>query len=664
MGAFIKQGTKFRMDNSSYLVRSVAREHFDNMIFYSLFDDDSQKVNNARVECMTQPELYKKIIENEAVIYERASDIPLQKLLTENQLNQMSMWQAFFDLHFEKHCKNFTAKHNVDETIEAFDWSSYNSKKYSRSSCQAKIKVYRDSGGDIRSVIGYGYHEKKNSKRFTPATEDLIYEYFCDYYLVRGDATAKSVNAIADMLRAKIRELSKSKPACYPVIPCVDTIYRRFRETLALLTTQKTLSKAEAKKLRYKLGREFVPEDPLERVEMDAVYINLGLNNDASKYLGTIVMMIAIDTCTRCPLGYSIRVGKNASESADLAIECLKSVVTPKDNPLWPCFGVPVKLVNDATTATKGNIFKSLALQLGANSITTRSGEGQSKPFIESFFRTLRREFLSKLPGYLGSKTRINNSHLEATEDAELHASMTLEEFVAAFEDYITNTYMKSAHSGLKNRAPLDVWMNAISKNPLLQTVPAAVTELSEFRGCYRAKCTLYANGSIKLKNEQYVSDDLKALSLAGVKSVECFYSDIDTSSVVVKHENDTFIVPIREMNHHTDVGVQQAELDVARNAQFSECDVVERKHYEYKTGSKRGLPDFKKAKQKQAEKRELESGRKQPSRTKYNNDKAIDVDSVDAREQILNSLNAQVAAEEDIDTGATFDDFEPGGEL
>ena len=664
MGALIKQGTKFRMDNSSYLVRSVAREHFDNMIFYSLFDDDSQKVNNARVECMTQPELYKKIIENEAVIYERASDIPLQKLLTENQLNQMQMWQAFFDLHFEKHSKNFTAKHNVDETIEAFDWSSYNSRKYSRSTCQAKIKAYRDSGGDIRSVIGYGYHEKKNSKRLTAATEDLIYEYFCDYYLVRSDATAKSVHAIADMLRVKIRELSKSKPACYPVIPCVDTIYRRFRETLALLTTQKTLSKAEARKLRYKLGREFVPEDPLERVEMDAVYINLGLNNEANKFLGTIVMMIAIDTCTRCPLGYSICVGKNASESADLAIECLKSVVTPKDNPLWPCFGVPVRLVTDATTATKGNMYKSLALQLGANPVVTRTGEGWSKPFIESFFRTLRCEFLSKLPGYLGSKTRINNRHLEATEDAELHASMTLEEFVAAFEDYITNVYMQSAHSGLKNRAPLDVWTNAISKNPLLQTVPAAVTELSEFRGCYRAKCTLYGNGSIKLKNEQYVSDELKALSLSGVKSVECFYSDIDTSSVVVKHQNDTFIVPIREMNHHDDAGVQQAELDVARNAQFSECDVVERKHYEYKYGSKLGLPNFKKAKQKQAEKREIETGRKQAARTKYNNDKAIDVDSIDAREQILNSLNAQVAVEEDIDTGATFDDFEPGGEL
>ncbi|MBN4057703.1 DDE-type integrase/transposase/recombinase [Pseudoalteromonas shioyasakiensis] len=663
MSGVIKQGTKFRMDNSSYIVRSIAQEHFDNMIFYSLLDDDSQKMSNARIECMTQSELHKKLINSEALLYERASDIPMQQLLTENQLNQMSMWQAFFDLHFEKHSKNFTAKHNVDESIAAFGWQSYNSRKYSRSTCQAKIKAYRDSGCDIRSSIGHGHHAKKSSKRMTAATEDLIYGYFCDYYLVRSDATAKSVHAIADMLRAKIRELSKSKPACYPVIPCVDTIYRRFHESLALLTTQKTLSKAEAKKLRYKLGREFVPEDPLERVEMDAVYINQGLNNDASKYLGTIVMMIAIDTCTRCPLGYSIHVGKNASESADLAIECLKSVVTPKDNPLWPAYGIPSKIITDATTATKGNMYKSLALQLGSNPIVTRSGEGQSKPFIESFFRTLRREFLSKLPGYLGSKTRINNSHLEATEDAELHASMTLEEFVAAFEDYITNTYMKSAHSGLKNRAPLDVWMNAISKNPLLQTVPENA-ELSEFRGCYRAKCKLYGNGSIKLKNEQYVSDELKALSLSDVKSVECFYSDIDTSSVVVKHQNDTFIVPLREMNHHTDVGVQQAELDAARNAQFSECDVVERKHYEYKYGSKLGLPNFKKAKQKQAEKREIETGRKQAARTKYNNDKAIDVDSIDAREQILNSLNAQVAVEEDIDTGATFDDFEPGGEL
>jgi len=131
-----------------------------------------------------------------------------------------------------------------------------------------------------------------------------------------------------------------------------------------------------------------------------------------------------------------------------------------------------------------------------------------------------------------------------------------------------------------------------------------------------------------------------------------------------VKHQNDTFIVPLREMNHHTDVGVQQAELDAARNAQFNECDVVERKHYEYKSGSKRGLPNFKKAKQKQAEKRELESGRKQPSRTKYNNNKAIDVDSIDAREQILRSLNAQVVVDVELDTAPTIDDFEPGGEL
>lgn len=105
MSGVVKIGMKFQMDRSSYIVRSIAREHSDIMIFYSLFDEDSQKVNNARVECMTQPELYKKIIENEAVIYERASDIPMQQLLTENQLNQMQLWQAFFDLHFEKHSK-------------------------------------------------------------------------------------------------------------------------------------------------------------------------------------------------------------------------------------------------------------------------------------------------------------------------------------------------------------------------------------------------------------------------------------------------------------------------------------------------------------------------------------------------------------------------------
>ncbi|MBB1291607.1 DDE-type integrase/transposase/recombinase [Pseudoalteromonas sp. SR41-4] len=664
MNTLIEQGTKFRLSNMSYVVRSVVQEQQGNTIFYSVFDDENQKMDKKSLNSMSESQLVDKLVNNKASFYEGLSEIPINKLLAENQLMKLDMWSAFMDLHFQKHSKNFTSINNIDETIFEFGWDEYKSKTYSRSTCQAKIKAYLDYQGDIRALINRGYHERKNTTRLTEETDDLIYDYFCNYYLVRSDTTAKSVNEIASMIRNELSELRHKEPTLYPVIPAVDTIYRRFHAMQAMMVTEKNLSKAEVKKLRYKLGRQFIAENPLERVEMDAVYINLGLKNEAGEYLGTVVMMVALDVCTRNLLGYSISIGKNVSESSDLATECLKNVVMPKNNSLWITGGIPATIYTDASTATKGSRYKALALLMKIKPIVVRVGEGWSKPFIESFFRTLRREFLSKLPGYMGSKTRINNRHLEHAEGAELHATMTLQMFIEAFEDYVCNVYMKSAHHGLNKRAPIDVWKSKISKKPWLQTFPSEDKDLSEFRGCYRHTLTLYTNGSIKLKNEQYVSSELKQLSLAGVKKVECFYSNIDTRSVVVKHKNDTFVVPLREMNHHENAGFQQAELDAARKAEFSECPESERKHYKYKEDGKNGLPNYKEAKAKQAEKNELETGRKKRTSSKVDNTKVIDVDAPNAQELILASLNSSVEYD-DLPVSDDCDyQFCAGGEL
>lgn len=663
MSALIEQGMKFRMSETAYVVRSIAQEKLSDTIFYSSFDEN-EKVNKTEVYSMPQSQLVDKLVNNEAFLYEQTPEIPLHKVLTENQLLKLDMWSAFIELHFQTHSKNFTSINNVDETILAFRWEEYKSQTYSRSTCQAKIKAYLDNQKDVRALICRGYHGSKNTSRLTEATDDLIYEYFCNYYLVRIDATAKSVNEIASMIRNELSRLREKEPALYPTIPSVDTIYRRFESMQGMMSTEKNLSKAEVKKLRYQLGRQFIAEKPLERVEMDAVYINLGLKNDEGFFLGTIVMMVALDVCTRNILGYSIQVGKNVAESGDLATECLKSVVTPKTNSQWVAGGIPEAVYTDATTATKGSRYKEFALLMKIKPIVVRVGEGWSKPFIESFFRTLRREFLSKLPGYLGSKTRMNNRHLEPAENAEVHASMTLQGFTNAFEDYVCNVYMQSAHHGLNKRAPIHVWKYKISKQPWLQLFPSEDRDLSEFRGCYRDALTVYANGSIKLKNEQYVSSELKQLSLDGVKKVECFYSNIDTRSVVVKHQNDTFVVPLREMNHHEHAGFQQAELDAARKAQFSECPESERKHYKYKEGGKGGLQNYKKAKAKHDEKKEIETGRKQSKPLRVDNSKVIDVDAPNAEELLLASLNSSVEYDDSSVSDDFDNEFHAGGEL
>ncbi|MBH0074771.1 transposase family protein [Pseudoalteromonas sp. SWYJ118] len=640
----LNEGMKFRIDESLYVIDALQHSSLSNSIFLSPLDETQTKIACANVKVLTRSELMKKLINNEASFYDSNTyQSTVESLLSDEQIKNQEMWHNFVEEHITRHSKNLTKVDNIDESRMLFDWNKYGSSYFCRSTCQAKVKAYIDSNRNPRKLINLGAVSRKGKARFTQDTEDLINDFFTDNYLIRSDRTAKSVNKIADLIRSKVTQLNKVKPDKYPKVPSKASIYRRLKDLEAELIINKTLSKQQNKLLRYKLGREFIGENPFERIEMDAIYINLGINNESGAYLGTLVVMVAIDTCTRCIVGYSVSVGKKVSESADLAIECLKSIIARKENIYWPCHGVPVKLITDATTAAIGNAYKIMALELGVTPIITVSGSPWKKPFIESFFRTLRREFLAKLPGYLGSKTRVNNTHLEQGETAESHAVMTLQEFDEELQKFITGTYHKSGHGGLNQRSPIDFWHKKVSKNPLLICEPNPQFTPDKFRGGVSMNHTLYKNGSIKLKNEQYASSELKELSVSGVEKVDCFYSNIDTSSIVVKANEAIFVVPIRAGNPHIEAGTQQAELDTARINQFSESDVSPRQHYTYQSGkkTKEGLQSFKKVKAKKAEKKEQATGRKQPKRTKVDNGKSIKMNSSKTHEQIMNAINS-----------------------
>ena len=662
MSSMIIEGMKLRVDEHFYVVDAVQQNSLNKSIFLSPLDAAQKKIVGANVKVVTHQELMRKIKNNEASFYDQStSHLTGVSLLSDKQIKDQEMWHSFVEEHLARHSKNYTSNTNIDESRMLFDWNKFNSKCFSKSTCQSKVKAYLDSNKDPRKLINYDAAScNKGKKRFTQETEDIIYDFFMDYYLVRSDKTAKSTNKISDLICIKVEQLNKEDPAKYPRVPSKSSIYRRLADIEAEMLINRTISKQKQKGLRYKLGREYIAEKPLERVEMDAVYINLGINSETGAYLGTLAVMFAIDTCTRCIVGYSIKVGKKVSESSDLAIECLKNIVMPKENIDWPCNGIPTKLYSDATTATIGSGYKIMAIVLGIMPMVTVSYSPWSKPFIESFFRTLRREFLSRLPGYLGSKTRVNNAHLEQGETAELHAAMTLQEFEEELQKFITQTYHTSGHGGLNQRAPIDVWQKKVSENPLLVCEPSPEFIPDRFRGGVSMNHTLYKNGSIKLKNEQYANSELKELSMSGVEKVDCFYSDIDTKNIVVRANKTLVVVPIRAKNHHDEVGIQQVELDVARIGKFNDICSSPRKHYSYKEGT-RGLKNFKKMKANQAENKEHETGRKKPNKLKFDNTKSIDMNDSNAREQIMNALKA---AEADEPKNSTMPEFKVGDEL
>ncbi|MBA6417547.1 transposase family protein [Colwellia sp. 6M3] len=210
----------------------------------------------------------------------------------------------------------------------------------------------------------------------------------------------------------------------------------------------------------------------LARVEFDAVHIQIGLLDDEThEYLGSVIVMMAIDVFSRCILGYSLHVGQGG-ETVELTVECMQHAVMPKKRKNWEKIcGKMSMAVCDAGAAFVSDHFLSYLAHFKINRLTTAVKKPFRKPFIESFFRTLRIQHLSKLPGYLGS-ARFKGVFTEKS-NLKKEATLTVSEFRESLEEYICDHYHMNSHNGLRNnRTPFNVWNKSVSDAPGLVSFP------------------------------------------------------------------------------------------------------------------------------------------------------------------------------------------------
>lgn len=531
-----KTDTPFRVGDEYYIIQAVHPGKTDTELFCKPYDQETGKPKNTRnAPIFSASELKRMIFNEQACFLDPRFHRHTSMSLTDKQLQQQQMWLEFNYFHIER-CGGTRLQTNdlVDESIALFDWNSYGFSPYGRSTCQAKISAFVHSEQDPRSLVNWGGASDKGQSRLPDAVELVILECIIEKYLVRKDEKENSKNKVADIIIARLRELKACDPSTYSVVPSKATIYNRFDAIEPLMAAEKQLSKQEQKRLRRQLKGELVGSCPLDRVEMDAIYVSIGLlDDDGRTYLGNAVIMVAIDTFTRAVVGYSLNVGKDVSESADLAVECIKNAVYEKENPNWPMFGLMTKIMHDASTSITSNLFKRTAFDLGAHPVTVRSNEPWAKPFIERFFLTLRIEFLSELPGYLGSKLFRGTRHLNPEDTLENHATLTVSQFKEKFEEFITDYYHESGHAGLNYRSPNDVWNDQIA-NKFVPSLPNISNDMDSYRGIQVSERTLYELGYVKIENEIYRDDALKSLWLRGVRKVTVQYSRIEASSVVI----------------------------------------------------------------------------------------------------------------------------------
>ncbi|WP_411992064.1 transposase [Agarivorans sp. DSG3-1] len=295
---------------------------------------------------------------------------------------------------------------------------------------------------------------------------------------------------------------------------------------------------------------------PGERVEIDAVHLNLGLVDETTgEYQGRVILFIAIDVHTRYITGYSIVYGDKPAESGEAVINLLKHMVSPKANNGnfandWHDLGVPHCIHADNGAGFIAESTLRFCAMLNTDLHRSESRKSQRRPFIERFNRTLREQLMTKIPGYLGKRIDSNNFN----KTIEQAAVVTLSEFTRYLEEFIADYYHQNPHKGLDGLSPSQKLEQC--RNDFL---PRPVADLSKINALTGATCerTIQETHGIQIQGLHYNSTELRNLRFRLMNNrenkkpgkVEVIFNaqDISSVTVLVPGEIDMLIVPLRD---------------------------------------------------------------------------------------------------------------------
>lgn len=227
----------------------------------------------------------------------------------------------------------------------------------------------------------------------------------------------------------------------------------------------KKLSNRERTVMRRKAVQQFQLDQILERVEVDAATINIGLLDDEGNYLGAPIVYAMIDCYSRSILGIHVQVG--GGEKSSSVLHLYHQMLAPKTEVRqqygcvndWPMFGVPTTLVSDSGPGFSSHQVSTFLSQVQIANIKAEVRKPWKKPFIERFFHTCRTQLFSTMNGYVGK--RKDQKELDISmRDA---ACITLREFREILTRYIVDDYHQRPHSGLNRDGygkvtPYQVW--------------------------------------------------------------------------------------------------------------------------------------------------------------------------------------------------------------
>ncbi|KEA61844.1 Transposase [Marinobacterium lacunae] len=441
---------------------------------------------------------------------------------------------------------------------------------------------YLAAGRSVLAVVNST--QKPSEVRANPALIALFSEVMDDHYL--KPTGALSLLRCHQIMQKNFNELSSNKahPLASEKMISRSQFYNWANH---LLLSPKDLSKKLSNKertvMRRKAVQKFKLDQILERVEVDAATINIGLLDDDGNYLGAPLVYAMIDCYSRSIIGLHVQVG--GGERSSSVLHLYRQMLAPNQEAEqygcendWPMCGIPSTLVSDSGPGFSSHQVSAFLSQVHIADIKAEVRKPWKKPFVERFFQTCRTQLFSTLNGYVGK--RKDQKELDINmKDA---ACMTLRQFREILIRYIVDDYHQRPHRGLNEHGagsltPYQVWKSQARFVP--SNIPANAEQFHYIKGVVETR-KLQREG-VSANGITYQSDELDAV----VKEYGLQYpvpctvlvddEDVGSVTVLFNDKGVKLIVPAKEDFDHL-TGKSVHEYKTWKNSAASQQAISE----------------------------------------------------------------------------------------
>lgn len=161
------------------------------------------------------------------------------------------------------------------------------------------------------------------------------------------------------------------------------------------------------------------------------------------------------DDYSRSICGYRLSWG---APSSALTALTLRDAIRVKEDPRWPMHGVPECLYTDHGRDFTSKHLEAIGLDLKMALMFSQVGRPRGRGKLERWFRTVREEVLSRLPGYAPKVEGDRRRQREIEAEARKAAYLTLDELDVLFRTWLLETYHRRMHTETR-AAPHERWL-------------------------------------------------------------------------------------------------------------------------------------------------------------------------------------------------------------